>query len=281
MGVTYPGNQITGTEFVSGKLVICAEGSLHTSGPVTMAGTVEFTGPVSLSGPVTLSGPTTGIAGVIPVVTSAYAANAGEFVPVDTRTGSITVTLPAAPGDNSAVIVKMIAVAASNTVTVAASGTDVFDVAGGTTTRTLSMLNQGLVLQYGAAAGIWYVQADDLPLADLDARYFSAAGGNVGGSVTVLSGEVDVATPGLGLAVAEGDGSHAKQGAVVLTTGGTTVVANSAVTASSRIFLTSQADGGAPGWLRVSARTPGTSFTITSSSSTDTSTVAYEIYEPG
>jgi len=41
------------------------------------------------------------------------------------------------------------------------------------------------------------------------------------------------------------------------------------------------ADGGTPGWLRVSARTPGTSFTITSSSGTDTSTVAYQIFEPG
>jgi hypothetical protein len=61
---------------------------------------------------------------------------------------------------------------------------------------------------------------------------------------------------------------------------GTATVANSAVTDSSRIFLTSQADGGTPGWLRVSARVAGASFTVTSSSSADTSTVAYEIFEP-
>jgi hypothetical protein len=281
MGVTYPGNQITGTEYVSGKLIICAEGLMHVSGPFSVSGTADFTGPVNLTGPVTLSGPTTGIAGVIPVVTSDYIADAGEFVPVDATTGSCVITLPDAPGDDTAMVVKMVATAAGHTVTVAASGTDVFDVAGGTATRVLSLLNQGLVLQYGAAAGIWYVKADDLPLADLDTRYLSSGGGNAVGSIAIIGGDLDIVTPGLGLAVAEGDGSDAKQGVVTLTTGGTTLVSNSAVGSSSRIFLTSQADGGTPGWLRVSDRVPGTSFTITSSSSTDTSSVAYEIFEPG
>ena len=62
--------------------------------------------------------------------------------------------------------------------------------------------------------------------------------------------------------------------------GGTVTVADTTITATSRIFLTSQTDGGTPGFLRVSGRTPGASFTITSSSGTDTSTVAYQIYEP-
>lgn len=100
--------------------------------------------------------------------------------------------------------------------------------------------------------------------------------GNYGGAN--LAGNLDIQTAGKGLRVAEG--SNAKQGAAVLT-GGAATVANTSVTANSRIFLTSQADGGTPGFLRVSARTAGTSFTITSSSGTDTSTVAYEIIEPG
>ena len=75
------------------------------------------------------------------------------------------------------------------------------------------------------------------------------------------------------------EGANCKQGTATLVAGAATV-ANTAVTANSRIFLTSQADGGTPGFLRVSARTAGTSFTITSSSNTDTSTVAYEIFEP-
>jgi hypothetical protein len=98
------------------------------------------------------------------------------------------------------------------------------------------------------------------------------------GVLAVTTGSFDVSTAGQGLRVAEG--SNAKQGTATLTAGAVTV-ANTSVTATSRIFLTSQADGGTPGFLRVSTRTAGTSFTITSSSGTDTSTVAYEIFEVG
>lgn len=75
------------------------------------------------------------------------------------------------------------------------------------------------------------------------------------------------------------DGSNKAMGVATLV-GGTVTVNNTKVTANSRIFLTSQADGGTPGTLRVSARVAGTSFTITSSSGTDTSTVAFLILEP-
>jgi hypothetical protein len=92
------------------------------------------------------------------------------------------------------------------------------------------------------------------------------------------SGVVDISAAGSGVQVKEG--SNCKQGTAVLVAGSVTV-ANTAVTASSRIFLTSNADGGTPGFVRVSARVAGTSFTITSSSGTDTSTIAYEIFEPG
>lgn len=75
------------------------------------------------------------------------------------------------------------------------------------------------------------------------------------------------------------EGVNAKQGVAVLVAG-TVTVANTSVTANSRIFLTTQVPGGTPGFLWVSARVAGTSFTILSSSATDTSTVAYEIFEP-
>jgi hypothetical protein len=61
---------------------------------------------------------------------------------------------------------------------------------------------------------------------------------------------------------------------------GTVTVANTSVTATSRIHLTVQTPGGTVGSPYVSARTAGTSFTITSTSGTDTSTVAYLICEP-
>lgn len=100
---------------------------------------------------------------------------------------------------------------------------------------------------------------------------------SVAAAFTTTSGGVSVGSVGSGLSVAEG--SNAKQGTATLTAGVATV-ANTSVTANSRIMLTSQIDGGTPGFLRVSARVAGTSFTITSSSASDTSTVAYEIFEP-
>lgn len=107
-----------------------------------------------------------------------------------------------------------------------------------------------------------------------DTQYGRTAANTFGLTAT----DLDIVTAGRGLKVAEG--ANAKQGTAVLVAGAATV-ANTSVTATSRIFLTSQVDGGAPGFLRVSARTAATSFTITSSSGTDTSTVAYEIFEVG
>lgn len=60
---------------------------------------------------------------------------------------------------------------------------------------------------------------------------------------------------------------------------GTVVVASTIVTASSRIFLTSQVNG-VTGALRVSARSAGVSFTITSSVAGDAGLVAWRLFEP-
>lgn len=61
---------------------------------------------------------------------------------------------------------------------------------------------------------------------------------------------------------------------------GTVTVSYSAVAAGSIIILTSQSDGGTPGFTRISGRSAGTSFTITSSSLTDTSTIGYCVIDP-
>jgi hypothetical protein len=61
---------------------------------------------------------------------------------------------------------------------------------------------------------------------------------------------------------------------------GTKVVADARVTAASKIFASVHTPGGTPGWLQISARVAGTSFTILSSSNTDTSVVDYLIIEP-
>ena len=93
------------------------------------------------------------------------------------------------------------------------------------------------------------------------------------------TGQVICNTVGKGLSIKEG--SNAKQGVATLVAGVVTV-ANTSVTANSRIFLTAQSLGTIllPAALAVTARTAGTSFTITSSDVTDTSVIAYEIFEP-
>ena len=99
------------------------------------------------------------------------------------------------------------------------------------------------------------------------------------GNHSFQGGNVRVSTAGRGLRVAEG--SNAKQGVATLV-GGTAIVANTSVTANSRIFLTCQSLGtvAVPSALCISARTAGTSFTILASAPTDTSVIAWEIFEP-
>jgi hypothetical protein len=104
--------------------------------------------------------------------------------------------------------------------------------------------------------------------------FFAMGSGQSGGAFNVFGNtatSLSVGSAGGGLAVKEG--SNARSGVATLV-GGTVTVNNTSVTANTRIQLTSQVDGGTPGFLRVSTRTAATSFTITSSSGTDTSTVA-------
>lgn len=61
---------------------------------------------------------------------------------------------------------------------------------------------------------------------------------------------------------------------------GTVTVSDANVTANSRIFLTHAVIAGSHGWLHVSARVAGTSFTITSSNGGDNSQVDWMIIEP-
>lgn len=96
------------------------------------------------------------------------------------------------------------------------------------------------------------------------------------GETRVSNGHLQIATLGNTLQVKTGGNS--KLGTAVLV-GGTVTVANTSVTTNSRIFLTSQVNGGTPGFLRIGAITAATSFVITSSSVTDTSTVAWFIVE--
>lgn len=106
-----------------------------------------------------------------------------------------------------------------------------------------------------------------------DTTYGRTAANQFGLTTTDLA----VVTAGRGIKIAEG--TNAKMGITGAMTAGTITVATTAVNANSRIFLTAQNTGGTPGALRVSTITAGTSFVITSTSASDTSTVAWFIVD--
>lgn len=115
-----------------------------------------------------------GVQALVPtaVKTSTYAASAGDYIPVDTSSANVTITLPNAPADGTRIAIKMVSTAVNasngygnNIVTYLTGGSDVFNKAGGPTSGYLTVLNQAISLQYYASSGIWYVQDEDLPAA--------------------------------------------------------------------------------------------------------------------
>lgn len=131
---------------------------------------------------------------------------------------------------------------------------------------------------FGANGGAIYAQVADADQQPVQTVFKAGTmiTSDINGNTT-LPGNLIAGTVGAGLEVKEG--SNAKQGTATLV-GGTVVVSNNSVTANSRIFLSGQNSSGTAGALTVSARTAGTSFTILSTSNTDTRLVAYEIFEP-
>jgi hypothetical protein len=109
--------------------------------------------------------------------------------------------------------------------------------------------------------------------------FFAMGSGQSNGAFAVFgntAASLNIGSAGGGITIKSG--TNARIGTATLAAG-TATVANTSITANTRILLTSNTDGGTPGWLRVSAKTNGTSFVITSSSNTDTSTVAWLLVE--
>lgn len=97
------------------------------------------------------------------------------------------------------------------------------------------------------------------------------------GAKLTVAGNVNLSTAGSKHLIKEG--TNASMGVSTLV-GGAVVVGNTLVTASSRIFMTGQNSSGTAGELTISARTAGTSFTITSLNILDTRSIAWMIVEP-
>lgn len=106
--------------------------------------------------------------------------------------------------------------------------------------------------------------------------FFSAAAYILATGDIGATGNISITTAGKGLKIKEG--ANAKMGLSTLVAG-VVVVSNTSVDSSSRIFLTPQNSSGTVGSVRITSKVAGTSFTITSSSLTDTSTIAWQIIE--
>lgn len=109
-----------------------------------------------------------------------------------------------------------------------------------------------------------------------------SAGANQVTTITLNSGltttgNVTAAVAGSGVRIKEG--SNARMGTGTLS-GGTVTIANTSVTASTRVFLTRTGSGTSTGQLRVSAQTASTSFVVTSTDNTDAGTFNYLLVEP-
>jgi hypothetical protein len=98
--------------------------------------------------------------------------------------------------------------------------------------------------------------------------------GTVGAAAINASGQISTTVAGSGLTVK--GGTNAKIGVATLVAG-TVTVANTAVTANSRIFYNQQS-GALTGIVTI-AITAGTGFTLTSTINTDTAVIAYFIVE--
>ena len=124
--------------------------------------------------------------------TANFSVSAGQLAPVNCSAGSVTATLPNAPADKTLIGVKLVAVSGSYTCTVAASGSDVFNISGGNTSLTLNVTNQCVFLQYYASGKIWYIIAAD-----------ASTGGYAAGSgitITTSGGARTIAATGGGRA---------------------------------------------------------------------------------
>ena len=99
------------------------------------------------------------------------------------------------------------------------------------------------------------------------------------GAITATNGNLNLATAGNKILINATSNATCSAGTFVLGGAATTVVDNSAVTANSLIFLQTAALGtvSAASTFAITAKSPGVSFTVTPSQSTDTSTVNYLI----
>jgi hypothetical protein len=149
------------------------------------------------------------------------------------------------------------------------------NAAGDLTVTGLLTVSPGGTIALGGGVNL-YANASNLQTDN----FFVMPNGQATGSFSVFgnaAGSLTLGTLGGGIAIKEG--ANGRMGVSTLV-GGTVTVANTSVTANTVIMALCQTPGGTPGFLRVSARVASTSFTLLSSSGTDTSVVGWVMFEP-
>lgn len=168
------------------------QGSTGAQGAQGATGAQGPAGPQGTQGP---QGATTQLA-LTTVKTSAYNAVANDLVAANISGGSFTVTLPTAPADKTIIGAKIVVgstPANGYVLNFAAGGTDVFDVAGGSQTGSLGILNQQVDWIYSASQGIWSTVQGNLPRSRVSANRPV----QVSGTYTALGGDIVLATAGV------------------------------------------------------------------------------------
>jgi hypothetical protein len=122
--------------------------------------------------------------------------------------------------------------------------------------------------------------SNGITVAGASAFGYSYFAGAIEGASHIVTDSGNVSINGVGKTLLIKEGVNAKMGTATLNGTTAVTVATTAVTATSRIQLTTQAPGGTVGSPYVFARTAGTSFQIKSTAAGDTSTVAWMIVEP-
>lgn len=212
----------------------------------------------------------------------------------DTTTGKLIQNTPASIDDTGNLILGNSSTAGSRSISVASSdanealsitskGTgNIFIVQGFSTVLSFGFQGSDSQITFAGSANSRIYGAFDLQLHGGSA---GSGSGDNGGDVVLLGGVPDgVGLPGnivlnpLGGHIKIQSGADESIGRATLV-GGTVTVNNTKVTSTCNIYLTSQVDGGTPDSVRVSARSVGTSFTITSTNGADTSEIGWLIVE--
>lgn len=140
------------------------------------------------------------------------------------------------------------------------------------------VVNASGELEYtGLTEGSYYLLAAEVGGTWKYLRIYQERAGEVVVIATQATGDFAVMTAGKGLRIKEG--SNAKMGSATLVAGKVTV-ANTSVTAESRIFVTRKGAAANAGTLTVTAKVAATSFTVESSNGADASSFDYLIFEP-